>query len=66
GADNTWLATAWEDRLLPVYIKPFTLNVEGFFISQKLLLHFLLIVTIISYCYKLMGVNIYGKDFDRR
>ena len=24
-ADNTWLATAWEDRLLPVYMKPHAL-----------------------------------------
>ena len=31
-AENTWLETARKDRLLPVYITPFTLNVEGFFI----------------------------------
>ena len=31
-ADNTWLETAWKDRLLPVYIKALALNAEAFFI----------------------------------
>ena len=30
-ADNTWLVTAREDRLLPVYISPLTLKVKGLF-----------------------------------
>ena len=32
GADNTWLATAREDRLLPDYISPLALNAEGLFL----------------------------------
>ena len=34
GADNTWLETARKDRLLPVYISPLTLKVEGLFYCQ--------------------------------
>ena len=48
GADNTWLATAWEDRLLPVYIKPFTLNVEGFLFHKNYCYIFYLLLQLFS------------------
>ena len=39
GADNTWLETARKDRLLPVYISPFTLKVKGLFHWKKYYKH---------------------------
>ena len=32
GVDNTWLATARADRLLPDYTSPLALNAEGLFL----------------------------------
>ena len=54
GVDNTWLATAREDRLLPDYTSPFALNAEGLFLwfwNKNVILQFtrfLLLVKLIQ------------------